>query len=309
MLESGRREASTRGISCTKAQMEGRFGVNNPAPIQNGALLRIATTLRMDIIRMLAAAGSGHPGGSLSAIDIITIIFNKYIRRTKENGLLPERDRFVLSKGHGVPALYAVLAGMGIIDHAELGTLRKIDSRLQGHPHNGSLPYVEASTGSLGQGLSIAQGMALAARLNGWESRVYCLIGDGEAQEGQIWEALLSARKFALDNLIVIMDCNKGQIDGATHDVMDIEPLTERLQSFRWDVQRIDGHDFAALDTALDSAQRREGRPHFIIADTIKGKGVSFMENNCDWHGKAPNAGEAERALAELQSVLDSLPA
>jgi transketolase len=269
----------------------------------------MATELRMDIIRMLAGAGSGHPGGSLSAIDVITVVFCNYLRRTTENALVPERDRFVLSKGHGVPALYAVLARLGLIEHEELATLRRIDSRLQGHPHNGSLPYVEASTGSLGQGLSIAQGMALAARLNGWESRVYCLIGDGETQEGQIWEALLSARKFALDNLVVVMDCNKGQIDGATRDVMDIEPLVERLHSFGWHVQRINGHDFAAIDAALAAAQRREGRPHIIIADTVKGKGVSFMENNCDWHGKAPNAAEAGRALAELQSLLETHPA
>jgi transketolase len=283
----------------------------NPAPqlpLPLPDLERLAIEMRMDIIRMLHGAASGHPGGSLSAIDLVANVMFNHIRRTPDNALAPDRDRFVLSKGHGVPALYAVLGKLGLIDPGEFATLRRLNSRLQGHPHNGSLPYVEASTGSLGQGLSIAQGMALAARLQGWASTTYCLIGDGETQEGQVWETLLSARKFALDTLIVIMDCNKGQIDGATRDVMDLEPLEERLRSFQWDVQRIDGHDYAAIDAALHAARRREGKPHFIIADTIKGKGVSFMENNHEWHGKAPNARETEEALAELQRSLDSIP-
>lgn len=269
-------------------------------------LQRLANELRIDIIRMLHAAGSGHPGGSLSAIDILTVIMTRYVRRTKENVSDPLRDRFVLSKGHGVPALYAILARLGIISSESLMTLRKVGSPLQGHPHNGVLPAVEASTGSLGQGLSIAIGMALAAKLDKTPQRVYCMIGDGEFQEGQIWEAIMSAPKFELDNLIVVLDYNKGQIDGPTNDVMNIEPVSNKLLAFNWEVQMIDGHDMQQIDIAISQAQKRNGKPHFIIADTVKGKGVSFMEGVIDWHGKAPNAEETERALAELNLLLEN---
>ncbi|MBN1447384.1 MAG: transketolase [Bacteroidetes bacterium] len=268
------------------------------------ALQRAANEMRTDIIRMLHAAGSGHPGGSLSLIDLLTVVMFRHVKRTAENADDPDRNRFVLSKGHGVPALYAVLARAGVIPHEELLSLRQVDSRLQGHPHNGSVPAVEASTGSLGQGLSIAQGMAMSARLDGKEYRVYCVIGDGETQEGQIWEALLSAAKFRLDNLIVILDYNKGQIDGPTNEIMNLEPLADKIRSFNWEVQEIDGHDMQAIDAALEQARQRGGRPHFIIAHTVKGKGVSFMEHPTEWHGKAPDGEQAAAALKELEALL-----
>jgi transketolase len=280
------------------------------ADVPLDVLRRYAIEMRIDIIEMLTRAESGHPGGSLSAIDLITVLFYRHLRRTPQNALDPRRNRFVLSKGHGVPALYAVLAKLGIINHDELQSLRQVDSRLQGHPHNGSLPYVEASTGSLGQGLSIAQGMAMAAKLDKLDDvRIYCLIGDGEFQEGQIWEALMSSAKYKLDNLIVMLDCNKSQIDGATSDVMPIEPVEQKVSAFNWEVQRIDGHDLKAIDLALSHARKLEGQPHFIIADTVKGKGVSFMEGNHDWHGKAPKLDEAAKAIAELQAMLNNLTA
>jgi transketolase len=269
------------------------------------ALQRSAQEMRIDIIRMLHAAGSGHPGGCLSLIDILTIIMLKYIRRSPENALHPDRHRLVLSKGHGVPALYAVLARAGVLRHEDLITLRRIDSPLQGHPCNALMPEVEASTGSLGQGLSIAQGMAMAARLDGSPRKTYCVTGDGEMQEGQIWEALLSAAMFKLDNLIMIIDYNKGQIDGPTNEIINLEPLAEKLQAFNWHVQEIDGHDFAALDDALMNAQHCEGKPHCIIAHTVKGKGVSFMEHPTEWHGKAPGDTEAALAIQELQAQLN----
>lgn len=273
-------------------------------------LRKYATEMRIDIIEMITRAESGHPGGSLSAIDLVTVLFYRHLKRTPANALDPDRSRFILSKGHGVPALYAVLAKIGIIDHAELSSLRMVDSRLQGHPHNGSLPFVEASTGSLGQGFSIAQGMAMAAKLNGWDDvRIFCLIGDGEFQEGQIWEALMSSAKYHLDNLIVILDCNKSQIDGFTVDVMPIESVEEKISAFNWDVQRIDGHDFTAIDLALEHARSNVGKPQFIIADTIKGKGVSFMEGDYEWHGKAPKREEADRAISELRLMLEKMEA
>jgi transketolase len=268
------------------------------------ALQRSANEMRIDIIRMLHAAGSGHPGGSLSLIDILTVIFLRYIKRTPENVSDPDRHRLVLSKGHGVPALYAVLSRCGIIPHDDLLTLRQVDSYLQGHPHNGSFPAVEASTGSLGQGLSIAQGMAMAAKLDKKPYKVYCVIGDGESQEGQAWEALLSAPHFKLDNLIVFLDYNKGQIDGPTNEILNLEPVGDKLRAFNWDVQEIDGHDFEAIDAALERAQEMKGKPHFIIANTVKGKGVSFMEHPNEWHGKAPNAAETEAAIKELEELL-----
>lgn len=270
-------------------------------------LRRAAYEMRIDILRMLHAAGSGHPGGSLSLIDILTVLFYRHLDRTVENALAPDRNRFVLSKGHGVPGLYAVLARLGIIPADELLSLRRLGSPLQGHPVNAVLPVVEASTGSLGQGISMAQGMAMAAKLDGNGARVYALIGDGEFQEGQVWETLMSAPKFGLDNLTVILDYNKGQIDGPTAEVMDIDPVLDKVRSFRWDVQRIDGHDFAAIDEALRRTRRGDGAPSFIIADTVKGKGVSFMEGTVDWHGKAPDAEQTKTAIHEIETFLRDL--
>jgi transketolase len=267
-------------------------------------LQQIANELRIDIIKAISRAKSGHPGGSLSAIDILVYLFFNEIKRTKENALDPDRHRFVLSKGHGVPALYAILARIGLISYEELMNLRVLGSRTQGHPSYLDLPYVEASTGSLGQGLSVAIGMALAAKIDKKSYRVYCMTGDGETQEGQIWEAILSAPKFNLDNLCVILDYNKSQIDGYTKDVMDLEPLKAKLEAFKWNVLEIDGHNFAEIENAFNVAREIKGKPTYIIAHTIKGKGVSFMEDNVEWHGKAPNEKETELALQELQKLL-----
>ncbi|MGB9665263.1 MAG: transketolase [Ignavibacteria bacterium] len=269
-------------------------------------LQQIANELRIDIIKAISRAKSGHPGGSLSAIDILVYLFFSEIKRTKENALDPERHRFVLSKGHGVPALYAVFAKIGLITYDELMNLRVLGSRTQGHPSYLDLPYVEASTGSLGQGLSVALGMALAAKIDKKSYRVYCMTGDGETQEGQIWEAILSAPKFNLDNLCVILDYNKSQIDGYTKDVMDLEPLKAKLEAFKWNVLEIDGHNFEQIENAFNIARNTKGKPTYIIAHTIKGKGVSFMEDNVEWHGKAPNEKETELAIQELEKLLVS---
>lgn len=270
----------------------------------NKDLQRIANELRFDIIKAISKAKSGHPGGSLSAIDLIAYLFFKEIKRTKENALDPDRHRFVLSKGHGVPALYAVFYRIGLISYDELMNLRVLGSRTQGHPSYVDLPYVEASTGSLGQGFSVAIGMALAAKIDKKDYRVYCMTGDGETQEGQIWEAILSAPKFKLDNLCVVLDYNKSQIDGYTKDVMNLEPLKEKLIAFNWNVIEIDGHNFDEIEKAFELARSTKDKPTYIIAHTIKGKGVSFMEDNVEWHGKAPNEKETELALAELKKLL-----
>ena len=214
----------------------------------------------------------------------------------------PERDRFILSKGHAVPAQYAVMAEAGYFPRQELMTLRRLNSRLQGHPVNTALPGIEACTGALGQGLSVAQGMALASKLDGGKFHVYCMIGDGESQEGQIWEAAMSAPKFKLDTLTVILDNNNGQIDGHVTEVMNLEPIDAKWRAFNWNVLQIDGHDFEQILEALAKAGETRGRPTLIWARTIKGKGVSFMEDNVAWHGTAPNPEQAERALAELRA-------
>ncbi|MFO7156901.1 MAG: transketolase [Pseudomonadota bacterium] len=266
-------------------------------------LEEIARRLRVDIVEMLAKAGSGHPGGSLSAIDMVVALYFQVLRHDPQNPGRPDRDRFVLSKGHGVPAVYACMAEAGYVSREELSTLRRLGSRLQGHPVSSFVlaPGVEACTGSLGQGLSVAQGMAIASKLDGEPFRVYCLLGDGEMQEGQVWEALMSAPKYRLDNLVAILDYNKAQIDGFVKDVMDIEPLREKLESFNWHVVTIDGHDIGAFLRAMEEAQATKGRPTFVIANTVKGKGVSFMEGVVDWHGVAPNAEQAARAIEELK--------
>jgi transketolase len=266
-------------------------------------LKKSAREMRIDILKMITQAGSGHPGGSLSCIDILTVLFFNKIHRNKENALSPDRDRFVLSKGHAVPALYAILNRCELIKTEDLWDLRKLGSKLQGHPDRVLIPYVEASTGSLGQGLSIAMGMAMAGKLNKKNYKVYCMIGDGESQEGQIWEAILAAPKFKLDNLVVILDYNKAQIDGYTKDVMDLEPIKNKIIAFNWNVYDIDGHNFKSIQQTLDKTDERNGRPHFIIAQTVKGKGVSFMENAVDWHGKSPNNEQLEKALKELSNM------
>ena len=259
-----------------------------------------AASMRREIIRMLAAAGSGHPGGSLSAADIMAVLFNEELRIDPQNPRDPGRDRFVLSKGHAAPALYAALALKGFLPVEELLSLRKLGSRLQGHPDAHKLPGVDVSTGSLGQGLSLACGMALAGRLDGRDYRVFALCGDGEQQEGQIWEAAMLAAHYRLDNLIAFLDHNHLQIDGNIERVLSPEPLADKWRAFGWQVLEIDGHDIAAIRAAVEEAKAVTGRPVMIVAETVKGKGVSFMENQASWHGSAPNAEQAAQALREL---------
>lgn len=260
-----------------------------------------AREIRKDIISMLAEAGSGHPGGSLSAADIVTALYFHEMNLDPVNPAWPERDRFVLSKGHGAPVLYAALAERGYFPKEKLMTLRKLGSILQGHPDMKKVPGVEISTGSLGQGLSAANGMALAGKLDGKDYRVYVLIGDGESQEGQIWEAGMFAAHYHLDNLVAFLDHNGLQIDGKITDVMSPEPLDEKWRAFGWHVEVIDGHNFEEIIAALERAKEVKGRPTMIVANTIKGKGVSFMENVAGWHGVAPKPEEAAQALRELE--------
>lgn len=266
----------------------------------------MADELRTSIIEMLTEARSGHPGGSLSAIDLLTVLWFKEMRGVESPAQMTEdRDRFVLSKGHGVPALYAVLAKKGWIPKEELMTLRKTGSRLQGHPDRVRMPIMEASTGSLGQGLSVAQGLAMGIKLKGQKARVYCMLGDGEIQEGQIWEAALSAPKFKLSNLCVILDQNGGQIDGPVAEVMPIEPVVDKWRAFGWHVIDIDGHNLTEIARAFEEARKLQEsggtQPVFIRARTVKGKGVSFMENKIEWHGVVPKPDEAIRAIAEIR--------
>jgi transketolase len=268
-------------------------------------LQTLAQDLRVEIIEMLTEAKSGHPGGSLSAIDVMTALWFSEMKGVPQGNPAPQRDHFVLSKGHAVPALYAILAKKGYIPHEELKTLRRTGSRLQGHPDRVRLPIVEASTGSLGQGLSVAQGMAMGLRLSGSASRVFCLVGDGEIQEGQIWESALSAPKFQLSNLCVVLDNNGGQIDGPTDEVLSLKPLAEKWRAFNWEVFEINGHDFGQILQTFEKIRLLQAqgskKPVFIIANTVKGKGVSFMENRIEWHGVAPKAEEARRAIEEIR--------
>lgn len=262
-------------------------------------LKKTAREARVDIIKMLTAAGSGHPGGSLSSVELLVALYFGVLKHDPKK-VMPDRDRFVLSKGHGIPALYAVLGRCGYFTPGDTLSLRKIGACFQGHPDRVCMPVLEASTGSLGQGLSIAVGYALASKMDGEPYRVYCLIGDGESQEGQIWEAAMSAAKFRLDNLTAILDYNKAQIDGFVEDIMPIEPIAEKWKSFGWHVIEVPGHDYEAIFAAYDEAKVTKGRPSFILADTVKGKGVSFMENKVDWHGKSPTPEEAEKAIEEI---------
>jgi transketolase len=264
-------------------------------------LKQIANRIRIDIVKMIGAAGSGHPGGSLSAVELLVALYFRVLRLDRNRPDWPDRDRFVLSKGHGVPVLYATLAEAGYLDPALLPTLRKLGSPLQGHPDKRMLPILEASTGSLGQGISIGIGMALAAHLDKRDWHTFVMVGDGEIQEGQIWEAAMYAGFHRLSNLTVIVDYNKQQLDGFLVDILDPAPVGDKFRSFNWNVIEIDGHD---LEQCIDALQQaRAGlisRPTAVIANTIKGKGVSFMENNPEWHGVAPKKEQVEAALKEL---------
>jgi transketolase len=282
-------------VSLESSSARNKFNLSTPE------LKEMAKKLRRHVITMIATAGSGHPGGSLSAADIITVLYFKLLRYRPENPQWPDRDRFILSKGHAAPILYAALAEAGYFPVAELATLRKLDSRLQGHADRKFTPGVEMSAGSLGMGLSFAIGAALAAGLDCKTYRTYVLLSDGECEEGQTWEAALSAAHFKLDNMTVIVDYNGIQLSGRTCDIMDLEPFARKWQSFGWHTIDIDGHDFDQILSACHGVEKIKGKPTVILAHTIKGKGVSFMENNVAFHGKAPTKEEAERALKELE--------
>jgi transketolase len=265
------------------------------------SLTEKAGTLRIEILRMLTEAGSGHTGGSLSAADIVAALYFSKMRHDPENPKWSERDRFILSKGHAAPVLYAALALSGYFEKTLLKTLRKLGSPLQGHPCSKTLPGVEISTGSLGQGLSIANGIALGLRMDGLNSRVYCLLGDGETQEGQVWEAAMTAAHFKLDNLCAFIDNNGLQIDGHCCDVMHIEPIVDKWAAFGWHVVDINGHDMGSILSALNEAETVKGKPTMIVARTVKGKGVSIFEGKVQYHGLAPTHEELEIALKELK--------
>lgn len=268
-------------------------------------LTSIAANVRRNIIEMLHESGSGHPGGSLSAVEIVTALYFDEMNIDPENPKKENRDRFVLSKGHAAPVIYSVLAERKYFDKSELMKLRKTGAMLQGHPDMKGTPGIEMSTGSLGQGFSAACGMAMASKLDGSPWRVYALLGDGEVQEGLVWEAAMSAAHYKLDNLVAFLDNNGLQIDGKNEEVLGVDPLAEKFKAFGWNVLEIDGHDFDQIFTALDAAKSAAGRPTMIVAKTVKGKGVSFMENQAGWHGKAPNAQERETALRDLGGRFD----
>jgi transketolase len=263
-------------------------------------LTAIARRLRRDIITLLAESQSGHAGGSLSEVEILTALYWRVLRHDPAKPDWPDRDRFILSKGHATPGYYSALAEAGYFPVEELMTFRKLNSRLQGHSKINTAPGIEMSAGSLGQGLSYSIGQCFAARLDSRDYRVYCLMGDGECQEGQVWEAAMCAGVYELDNLCAIVDRNGIQNDWFVHDTMEVDPLDEKFRAFRWHVIKCDGHDVEQLLEAFDEAKSTRGQPSVIIAKTVKGKGVSFMENNPDWHGKAPNKEQAEQALAEI---------
>ena len=267
-------------------------------------LKQIATRVRLGAIEGVFRASSGHPGGSLSIADIITYLYFEEMNVNPADPKWAGRDRFVLSKGHTAPALYAVLAEKGFFPKEDLKTLRQADSYLQGHPDMKGTPGIDMSTGSLGLGLSAACGMALGAKQQKQDFRVYAIIGDGESEEGQIWEAAMFAAHQKLDNLCLFVDYNKLQIDGAVCDIVNPAPFEEKFRAFGWNVISINGHDFNQIEAALQAAKACKGQPTAIIADTVKGKGVSFMENQVGWHGSAPNAEQYEIAVAELSALL-----
>ncbi len=265
-------------------------------------LKETAKRIRIHIVTMIAASGSGHPGGSLSIADIITYLYFKEMNIDPASAEDKSRDRFVLSKGHAAPVLYSALALKGFFPEDDLPTLRNVRSHLQGHPHRLDTPGIEASTGSLGQGFSMAAGMAIGNRINNLDSRVFTIIGDGESQEGQIWETAMAAGFRGLSNLCAFLDYNNQQIDGLVSDIKDISPVKEKWESFRWNVLEIDGHNFIEIENALSEFNKESSKPTMIIARTIKGKGVSFMENNLTFHGTAPNEEELKIALEELKN-------
>jgi len=271
--------------------------------IDHSLLKEKSRLIRRDIIEMLHKSGSGHPGGSLSATDIVTALYFHQMNIDPKNPKWVDRDRFVLSKGHAAPVVYAVLAEKGYFDKKELSNLRQVNSMLQGHPDMKGTPGVEMSTGSLGQGFSAASGMAIAGKMDNKDYRVYVLLGDGELQEGIIWETAMSAVHYKLDNLTAIIDYNKLQIDGTNSQVMGVDPITDKFTAFGWNVLEIDGHCFEDIITALEEAKNTKGKPTVIVAHTIKGKGVSFMENQVGWHGNAPKDDDREKALKELGGV------
>jgi len=263
-------------------------------------LKSMSLAIRQDIIRMVAEAGSGHPGGSLSIADIVTVLFFDVMKHDPKDPCWVGRDRLILSKGHACPAVYAALAESGYFLKEELLTLRKLGSRLQGHPDMCKLPGLEASTGSLGQGLSIASGIALAQKMDGRFNKVFCIMGDGELNEGQIWEAAMTAAHYRLDNLCGIIDRNGLQIDGNTEGIKSLEPLADKWRAFGWNVIEVDGHNILDLSFGMHRFRHTHFRPTVIIAHTIKGRGVSFMENKAEWHGKAPSREQTAEALLEL---------
>ena len=269
-------------------------------------LKKKAVEIRKDIMKMLMLAGSGHTGGSLSIVEILVTLYYYKLKHDPKNPNWSERDRFLLSKGHACPALYAVLADIGYFDKKELWTLRKLGSLLQGHPQKG-LAGVEISSGSLGQGLSIANGIALAARLDKSDIRIYCLLGDGETNEGQVWEAAMTAAHYKLDHVCAIVDFNKLQIDGFCCEIKDMGPYVRKWADFGWNAVEVDGHDIKKLMDAFDNAAQVKDKPTVIIAHTIKGKGVSFVENKAEWHGIAPKKEEYERAVIELDAALNKI--
>lgn len=261
----------------------------------------MAKRVRREIIEMIGAAKSGHPGGSLSAVEILVTLYFDVMRHDPSNPKWPDRDRFILSKGHAAPVLYAVMAESGYTPIDQLNTLRKLGSIYQGHPDIRFIPSLEASTGSLGEGVSLALGMALAARLNKSPSRTYVVLGDGESQEGQIWEGAMFGSYHRVDNVVVIVDHNRIQLDGFVKDIMEVEPLVDKWRAFGWHTIDVDGHSIPALQAAFAEAAATKGQPTAVIAQTIKGKGVSFMENNPKFHGTAPTSEEVKLALQELQ--------
>ncbi len=268
-----------------------------------------ANHIRKGIIESTFCAKCGHPGGSLSATEMFTYLYFKEMNIDPKNPKMEGRDRFVLSKGHTAPGLYSTLAHRGFFPVEDLKTLRRIDSYLQGHPNMNLVPGVDMSTGSLGQGVSTAAGMALAAKHTGKTNRVYTLLGDGEIQEGQCWEAFMFAAHYHLDNFVAIIDNNGLQIDGNIRDVMSPYPIVQKLEAFGFHVEAIDGHDFDQIENALETAKTVKGKPTAIVMTTVKGKNVSYMENNAGWHGKAPNAAEYEQAMNELNAIEAELEA
>jgi transketolase len=276
----------------------------NPFNLSIPELQRKANQLRRDVVTMIAQAGSGHPGGSLSALDIMTALYYRIMNHDPKRPAWPDRDRFLLSKGHACPALYAVLADTGYFPRAWLSTLRKLDSPLEGHPSRLDTPGVEMSAGPLGQGLAVANGIALAGRLDGRHYRVFVMLGDGECQEGEVWEAAMAAAHYKLDHLVGIVDWNGLQIDGPNEAVMCLGNFADKWRAFGWLVLEIDGHNMTQIVDVLSTAGlARSGQPTMILAHTVKGKGVRFMENQVDWHGKAPNAEELQRALQDLEQA------